>query len=85
LANWKIEIQAADRMKIGIMGAGPVGSSLGKALLNAEHEIMFSSRDPQGNHAQTLRSEMGAVVGSVAGTAESRVRRASGDDVNRWR
>jgi predicted dinucleotide-binding enzyme len=55
-------------MKIGIIGAGKAGSSLGKALLKAGHEVMFSSRDPQGEPMQKLRAETGAPVGSVAET-----------------
>ena len=55
-------------MKIGIIGAGQSGGNLGNALLKAGHEVMFSSRDPQGDHAQTLRAETGAPVGSVAKT-----------------
>ncbi len=55
-------------MKVGIIGAGTVGSSLGKALLKAGHEVMFSSRDPQGGHAQRLSKETGAPVGSIQET-----------------
>ena len=56
-------------MRIGIIGAGIVGSSLGKALHHAGHEIMFSSRDPGGEKMRALRQETGASVGSVAETA----------------
>jgi predicted dinucleotide-binding enzyme len=53
-------------MKIGIVGAGNVGLSLGKALLKAGHEVMFSSRDPRGEHARKIKEETGAPVGTVS-------------------
>src|SRR5579859_2905734 len=55
-------------MKVGIVGGGNSGSSLGKALLKAGHEVMFSSRDPHGGHAKRLQSETGATVGSIEDT-----------------
>ena len=53
-------------MKVGIIGAGFVGESLGKALLKAGHEIMFSSRDPHSEHAQKVHTETGAPVGTIS-------------------
>jgi predicted dinucleotide-binding enzyme len=57
-------------MKVAIMGAGFVGASLGTALVNAGHEIMFSSRDPASDKMQALISETGssAHVGTVQET-----------------
>lgn len=55
-------------MKIGIIGAGMVGSSMGRALRRVGHEVMFSSRDPQGEKMRALAQEMVAAVGSVADT-----------------
>jgi predicted dinucleotide-binding enzyme len=55
-------------MKVGIIGAGIVGSNMGKALRRAGHEVMFSSRDPQGEKMRALAQEMVAAVGSVAAT-----------------
>ncbi len=52
-------------MKIGIIGAGHVGTSLGKALLKAGHEVMFSSREPDSPKAQQIRTETGAPVDSI--------------------
>jgi predicted dinucleotide-binding enzyme len=49
-------------MKVGIIGAGFVGMNFGKALIKAGHEVMFSSRSPQGTHAHQLRQETGAAV-----------------------
>lgn len=39
-------------MKIGILGAGNVGGSLGKAWAQCGHEIVFGARDPHGERAQ---------------------------------
>jgi hypothetical protein len=55
-------------MKIGIIGAGSVGESLGRALLRAGHEVMFSSRDPESERMQALRQSTGAAVGTTAET-----------------
>lgn len=57
-------------MKVGIMGAGVVGSSLGKGWAARGHQIMFSSRDPHSDHMQALLAEVGfnAQAGSVAET-----------------
>jgi predicted dinucleotide-binding enzyme len=53
-------------MKVGIIGAGVVGESFGKALIRAGHEVMFSSRDPRGEKAQKVKAETGAAVGTVS-------------------
>jgi 8-hydroxy-5-deazaflavin:NADPH oxidoreductase len=55
-------------MKIGIIGAGQVGVSLAKAL-RAHHSVMLSSRDPESDKMQALKTETGAQVGTVAETA----------------
>jgi len=52
-------------MKVGIIGAGTVGESLGKALLKAGHEVMFSSRDPKGDRARKVTAQTGAPVGTI--------------------
>lgn len=54
-------------MKIGIMGAGTVGISLGKALTQAGYEVMFSVRDPrrEAEKVQTIKQETGAQAGTV--------------------
>ena len=51
---------AADRqkLKIGIIGSGHVGSALGGVWAKAGHEVMFSSRDL--NHDKKLAAEVGA-------------------------
>lgn len=57
-------------MKVAILGAGNVGSSLGKALIKAGHQVIFSSRDPLGPHAQKITAETGAPVGSIPDTID---------------
>ncbi|MFN8531333.1 MAG: NAD(P)-binding domain-containing protein [Anaerolineae bacterium] len=57
--------QRGIEMKVGIIGAGAVGVSLGKALIRAGHEVMFSSREPQSDKAQQVRTETGAPVESL--------------------
>jgi 8-hydroxy-5-deazaflavin:NADPH oxidoreductase len=37
---------ATTPMRIGVIGAGSLGGSVGRALVQARHEVMFSSRHP---------------------------------------
>lgn len=58
-------------MKIGILGAGVVGSNLGKAFARTGHTVMYSSRDPESEKIQALvketpRSTAGTVAETVA-------------------
>ncbi len=55
-------------MRIGIIGAGFVGSNMGRALRRAGHIVMFSSREPGSEKMQALAQETGAAVGTVAET-----------------
>jgi 8-hydroxy-5-deazaflavin:NADPH oxidoreductase len=55
---------SADTPKIGIIGAGNVGSALGKVWVKAGYEVMFSSRHLEDD--QRLAAELGA--GASAGT-----------------
>ncbi len=57
-------------MKVAIIGAGAVGSSLGKSLVNAGHEVMFSSRTPMSDRIQSLITSIGeqASAGTVSET-----------------
>lgn len=41
-------------MKIGILGAGNVGSALGRGWVRSGHEVMFSSRNPNGDRMKEL-------------------------------
>jgi|SRR5579883_846444 len=45
-------------MKIGILGAGNVGTTLGKAWVNQGHEVIFGVRDPQADKVKTLLDEL---------------------------
>ncbi len=49
---------ASGKMKIGMIGSGNVGSSLGRVWVKVGHQVMFSSRDLE--HDQTLAAQVGA-------------------------
>ena len=53
-----------EKMKIGIIGSGNVGSAIGAVWVEAGHEVMFSSRDIE--HDRALAARLGA--GARAGT-----------------
>ena len=55
-------------MKIGIIGAGSVAQSIGKAWAEVGHEIMLSSRHPE--NLQALKQELGVSVGTVSEAAK---------------
>jgi hypothetical protein len=56
-------------MRIGIMGAGLVGTNLARALLKSGHSIMFSSRDPQTQRqAHVLRDHSSVTFGTIEET-----------------
>jgi predicted dinucleotide-binding enzyme len=59
-------------MKVAIMGAGLVGTSLARALTRAGHHVMLSSRDPEGERMQKLIADLGdhASAGTVAQTLD---------------
>lgn len=50
-------------MKIGIIGSGSIGGSLGRLWAQAGHEVFFSSRNPK-----TLSSLVESAPGAQAGT-----------------
>jgi predicted dinucleotide-binding enzyme len=50
-------------MKIGIIGSGNIGGTLGKHWANVGHEVMFSSRHPE--ELQDMAQQVGAKVGTV--------------------
>jgi len=57
-------------MKIGIIGAGTVGSSLGAAWAKNGHTIMYGVRDPDSDKTRKAVSTSGAVlVGTLAEAA----------------
>jgi len=56
--------QKGRKMKIGIVGSGQVGGTLGAVWVGAGHEVMFSSQDL--GHDKALAAKLGA--GARAGT-----------------
>ena len=55
---------ASDKLKIGVIGSGRIGSTLGGIWVKAGHEVMFSSLDIE--HDKALAAKLGA--GARAGT-----------------
>lgn len=56
----------AGRMKIGVVGSGRVGGTVGELWVKAGHEVMFSSLDLE--HDKALAARLGA--GAHAGTSK---------------
>jgi predicted dinucleotide-binding enzyme len=48
-------------MKVGIIGSGNVGQAIAKGLLENGHEVWLSTREPEGDKATKLRSELSGV------------------------
>lgn len=63
-ASLPFNVRATQKLKIGIIGSGNVGSALGTVWVNAGHEVMFSSRNIE--HDESLAATLGA--GAHAGT-----------------
>ena len=55
-------------MKIGIIGSGNIGGSIGKHWAKAGHEVMFSSRHPE--ELQSMADEVGAKTGTTEQAAK---------------
>src|SRR5438105_4183838 len=55
-------------LNVVVLGAGNIGGTLGRKWSVAGHKVAFGVSDPNGKHAQALRSELGnkVTVGSVA-------------------
>ena len=58
-------------MKIGIIGSGNIGGTLGQHWAKAGHEVMFSSRHPE--DLELLAEKVGAKTGTIAEAAASEV------------
>ena len=54
-------------MKIGIIGSGNIGGTLGRHWAHVGHEVMFSSRNPE--ELKPMAEEVGAKTGTVEETA----------------
>ena len=50
-------------MKIGIIGSGNIGGTLGKHWATVGHEVIFSSRNPE--QLKPMADEVGAKIGNV--------------------
>lgn len=61
---------AAGKIKIGVIGSGRVGSTVGELWLKAGHELMFSSLDLEHDKALAARLGAGARAGSSREAAE---------------
>lgn len=57
--------EAQKRMKIGVIGSGRIGGTLGALWAKAGHEVMFSDRDPE----QAKRAMEGLGANARSGTA----------------
>jgi predicted dinucleotide-binding enzyme len=55
-------------LTIAVLGAGNIGGTLGRKWAGAGHRVAFGVNDPNGKHAQALRSDLGdkVTIGSVA-------------------
>lgn len=60
-------------MRIGIIGAGNVGSALGAGWSKAGHKIIFGSREPKSQKMLELSQSTGAATGSNQQAAEADV------------
>ena len=58
-------------MKIGAIGSGHMGGTLGKLWAAKGHQVMFSSRDPHGEKMQALIQEAGS--NAKAGTSQDAI------------
>jgi hypothetical protein len=54
-------------MKIGIIGSGNIGGTLGQHWAKVGHEVMFSSRTPE--KLQPMADQVGAKTGTIQETA----------------
>ncbi|GAC1508616.1 MAG: NAD(P)-binding domain-containing protein [Vulcanimicrobiaceae bacterium] len=59
-------------MKIGILGSGDVGQSLGRAFLTEGHDVMVGTRDPAAGKLDQWQKEAGshAQIGTFTQTAQ---------------
>jgi 8-hydroxy-5-deazaflavin:NADPH oxidoreductase len=67
--SWPKSARSGIAMRIGIIGAGNVGGSLGKLWVRAGHTVFFSSRHPNRLKALTNEAGPGAYSGIVADAA----------------
>src|SRR5438132_7615440 len=58
--------------RIAVLGAGNIGGTLGRKWVNAGHTVTFGVKNPSGERAQALQTELGtgAAIGSMAQALE---------------
>ena len=63
----------AGKLTIAVLGAGNIGGTLGRKWVAAGHQVAFGVNDPNGKHAQALRTELGdkMTIGSLADALNS--------------
>jgi len=56
------------KLTIAVLGAGNIGGTLGRKWAGAGHQVAFGVNDPNGKHAQTLRSDLNdkVTIGTVS-------------------
>jgi 8-hydroxy-5-deazaflavin:NADPH oxidoreductase len=59
---------AGDTLTIAVLGGGNIGGTLGKKWSAAGHHVRFGVHNPQGEHAQALRTQLS--TSTVIGTIE---------------
>src|ERR1700745_680676 len=74
-ATASAQTTAGSKMKIGIIGAGHIGGTIGSLWIKADHPVFFSSRHPE--ELQDLVARLGPLA--QAGTVEQAI--AFGDAV----
>lgn len=54
--------------KIAVLGAGKIGSTLGRKWVGAGNSVTFGVSDPNGQHAQEIKADLGnqAAIGTIA-------------------
>lgn len=60
-----LSLRAEDKLKIGVIGSGNVGSAIGAVWVSAGHEVMFSSRNLDDNKKLAERLGKGALAGTT--------------------
>jgi 8-hydroxy-5-deazaflavin:NADPH oxidoreductase len=56
------------KLTIAVLGAGNIGGTLGRKWVGAGHLVAFGVNDPDGKHAQSLRSDLSdkVTIGTVS-------------------
>src|SRR5919107_1182264 len=62
--------QTAKPVRIGVIGAGSLGGTVGSVLVKAGHEVKFSSRHPEELAAMTRELGPRASIGTPSEAAE---------------